>query len=289
MVLTPGPNMIYLISRSITQGRRRGSFARRRRARVRVLHAVRGVRHHGAVVRRTFAYDALRFAGAAYLLWLAWQAIKPGGRSPFQVREAAGRWPAQAVRDGACHQLAQPEDRDALSGAAAAIHRSRSGQRAHAVAWRSGAMQIAISVSVNAMIALAAGSIALFLGTRPMLAAAAALADGHGAGGTGGEDGVRGERRSRCMAVLPRSSPARSCQEDDGSSATTASIQLRFHAALGRRAGHQRVVPALDTGKILQLHLVARVAPGPAEDGEIGDRQRARDEVAAARRRSSTP
>ena len=35
-----------------------------------------------------YAYDALRFAGAAYLLWLAWQAVKPGGRSPFQVQEA---------------------------------------------------------------------------------------------------------------------------------------------------------------------------------------------------------
>ena len=33
-----------------------------------------------------YAYDALRFAGAAYLLYLAWQAVKPGGRSPFQVR-----------------------------------------------------------------------------------------------------------------------------------------------------------------------------------------------------------
>ena len=34
-----------------------------------------------------FAYDALRLAGAAYLLWLAWQALKPGGRSPFQIRK----------------------------------------------------------------------------------------------------------------------------------------------------------------------------------------------------------
>ena len=35
-----------------------------------------------------YAYDALRFAGAAYLLWLAWQTLKPNGRSPFQVQEA---------------------------------------------------------------------------------------------------------------------------------------------------------------------------------------------------------
>ena len=46
-----------------------------------------------------------------------------------------------------------------------------------------GAIQIVISVSVNAMIALAAGSIARFLGTRPSWLLAAALADGHRAGG----------------------------------------------------------------------------------------------------------
>ena len=26
-----------------------------------------------------YAYDALRFAGAGYLLYLAWQAVRPGG------------------------------------------------------------------------------------------------------------------------------------------------------------------------------------------------------------------
>ena len=46
-----------------------------------------------------YAYDALRFAGAAYLLWLAWQALRPGGQSPFRVHQlpADGR---QAVRHG---------------------------------------------------------------------------------------------------------------------------------------------------------------------------------------------
>lgn len=36
-----------------------------------------------------YAYDALRLAGAAYLLYLAWQAVKPGGRSAFQVQQLA--------------------------------------------------------------------------------------------------------------------------------------------------------------------------------------------------------
>ena len=53
-----------------------------------------------------------------------------------------------------------------------------------------GSIQIAISVSVNAMIALAAGSIALFLGTRPTWLIGAALADGHRARRAGGADGA---------------------------------------------------------------------------------------------------
>ena len=167
MVLTPGPNMIYLISRSITQGPAPAlsrSAASRSGFVFYMLCAAFGIT--ALLFAVPYAYDALRLAGAAYLLWLAWQALKPGGRSPFQVKKLAGRRSAQIVRDGLCHQPAQSEDRDAVSGAAAAVHRSAQGS----VLTQSlalGSIQIAISVSVNAMIALAAGSIALFLGTRP--------------------------------------------------------------------------------------------------------------------------
>ncbi|MFX7152006.1 LysE family transporter, partial [Acinetobacter baumannii] len=34
-----------------------------------------------------YAYDALRISGVVYLLYLAWQAVKPGGRSVFAVRD----------------------------------------------------------------------------------------------------------------------------------------------------------------------------------------------------------
>ena len=115
-----------------------------------------------------YAYDALRFAGAAYLLWLAWQAVKPGGRSPFQVKKLKVDSPRKLFAMGLAHQSAQSEDRDALSGAAAAVHRSQRGQRARCSRWRSARSRSSISVSVNAMIAFAAGSIALFLGARPV-------------------------------------------------------------------------------------------------------------------------
>ncbi len=193
MVLTPGPNMIYLISRSITQGTRRPGSCRsaasrsgscstccaRRSASPALLFAV------------PYAYDALRFAGAAYLLWLAWQALKPGGRSPFQVSEAARSTArANCSRWGCVTNLLNPK----IAMLYLALLPQFIDPTAGSVLTQSlalGAIQIVISVSVNAMIALAAGSIALFLGTRPTLAAGAALADGHGAGGACGEDGVR--------------------------------------------------------------------------------------------------
>jgi threonine/homoserine/homoserine lactone efflux protein len=49
MVLTPGPNMIYLISRSIIQGRVAGLISLGGVAWICVLHGVRGVRPHALV------------------------------------------------------------------------------------------------------------------------------------------------------------------------------------------------------------------------------------------------
>src|SRR6185312_5365202 len=88
MVLTPGPNMIYLISRSITQGWGAGLISLGGVALGFVFYMLCAAFGITALVFAVpYAYDALRFAGAAYLLWLAWQAVKPGGQSPFQVKK----------------------------------------------------------------------------------------------------------------------------------------------------------------------------------------------------------
>ncbi|EXF96077.1 lysine transporter LysE [Pseudomonas fluorescens HK44] len=88
MVLTPGPNMIYLISRSICQGRRAGITS--------LLGVVAGFFVHlfaaAAGLTAVFlavpmAYEVLKWAGALYLGWLAWQALKPGARSPFEAQQ----------------------------------------------------------------------------------------------------------------------------------------------------------------------------------------------------------
>src|ERR1700736_4754998 len=87
MVLTPGPNMIYLISRSITQGPAAGIVSLGGVALGFVFYMLAAAFGITALLFAVpFAYDVLRLAGAVYLLHLAWQALKPGGRSAFQVR-----------------------------------------------------------------------------------------------------------------------------------------------------------------------------------------------------------
>jgi len=114
-----------------------------------------------------YAYDALRIAGALYLLWLAWQVIKPNGRSPFQVRELPADSPQKLLAMGFVTNLLNPK----IAMLYLALLPQFIDPAAGSVLGQSvvlGAIQIAISVSVNAMIALTAGSITGFLAQRPM-------------------------------------------------------------------------------------------------------------------------
>jgi threonine/homoserine/homoserine lactone efflux protein len=95
MVLTPGPNMVYLISRSICQGHAAGFISLGGVALGFVFYMLCAAFGITAIVMAVpYAYDALRFGGALYLLYLAWQAVKPGGRSPFQVKDLPKDTPA---------------------------------------------------------------------------------------------------------------------------------------------------------------------------------------------------
>jgi threonine/homoserine/homoserine lactone efflux protein len=167
MVLTPGPNMIYLISRSITQGRIAGLISLGGVALgfvVYMLCAAFGIT--ALLFAVPYAYDALRLAGAAYLLWLAWQALKPNGRSPFQLRELPVDSPRKLFAMGFVTNLLNPKIAMLyLALLPQFIDPAQSSVLMQSVVF--GAAQIVISVSVNATIAVAAGSIAAFLGARP--------------------------------------------------------------------------------------------------------------------------
>ena len=82
LALTPGPVWVYLLSRTLAQGRRAGYFS--------LLGVMAGVFVHVllaafglsvVLLALPLAFDAIKLAGCAYLLWLAYTTLRGGGMS----------------------------------------------------------------------------------------------------------------------------------------------------------------------------------------------------------------
>ncbi|AXK86624.1 LysE family translocator [Nocardia farcinica] len=167
MVLTPGPNMMYLVSRTVAQGRRAGlvslggvaaGFA------VYLAAATAGLTAVFALVPGL--YLAVKLAGAAYLLWLAWRALRPGGASVFE--------PADLPADPARRLFTMGLVTNLLNPKIAVMYMALIPQfvvpaRGHL--WLQslslGAVQITVALAVNALIVLGAGTLVAFLTRRP--------------------------------------------------------------------------------------------------------------------------
>ena len=94
LAVTPGPNMLYLVSRSLAQGTAAGmiSLAGCQFGSLAIMIcAAAGIT--AALMAIPYAWDVLRLGGAAYLAFLAWQCVKPGGQPLFAPR-ALPREPA---------------------------------------------------------------------------------------------------------------------------------------------------------------------------------------------------
>lgn len=88
LAITPGPNMIYLISRTLSQGKKAGLIS--------LLGVMVGFLFHILLVSFgltavlftiPYAYTILKWTGALYLVYLAFQAVKPNGRNIFDVEQ----------------------------------------------------------------------------------------------------------------------------------------------------------------------------------------------------------
>ncbi len=167
LVLTPGPNMVYLVSRSISQGRRAGLISLLGVAvgfLIYLIAATAGIATLFALVPAV--YTAIKLAGAAYLLWLAWKALRPGGDSVFAPKTLPPDPGRRLFAMGLLTNLLNPK--------IAILYVSLLPQfvdptRGH-VATQSltlGITQIIVALTVNTMIVLTAGTIATYLSQRP--------------------------------------------------------------------------------------------------------------------------
>jgi threonine/homoserine/homoserine lactone efflux protein len=167
LVLTPGPNMIYLISRSICQGCKAGLIS--------LLGVVCGFFVHmfaaaagvtALFMAVPFAFEALKWAGAAYLLYLAWQSVKPGARNIFEPQTLPHDSSIKLVSMGFFTSLLNPKVAMFYLSIFPQFVRPEHGSIfGQSVAL--GLTQIAISFTVNASIVMSAAAIASWFAHNP--------------------------------------------------------------------------------------------------------------------------
>ena len=111
LVLTPGPNLLYLISRTLCQGRTAGLISLAGTTTGFLFYAIGAAVGISAVfVAIPVLYDALRYAGAVYLLWLAWDSVRPHGNGGlFARRDLPPAAPATLYRTGVLTSILNPK------------------------------------------------------------------------------------------------------------------------------------------------------------------------------------
>lgn len=167
LALTPGPNMLYLVSRALAQGTpaamvsligcQAGSL-------VIALLAAAGIT--AALLAVPFAWDALRLAGAAYLLWLAWQSLRPNGQPLFAPRAMPRESTARLMAIGLGTALLNPKVALFYMAVLPPFIVPERGDTFTQAALL-GAVQITVCTVSDAVIVLGAGGVARFLSGRP--------------------------------------------------------------------------------------------------------------------------
>jgi threonine/homoserine/homoserine lactone efflux protein len=88
LAIAPGPDVIYVLTRAISQGRKAGLAAALGFASGCVFHTVLAAAGVAALIRSSeLAFDLVRYAGAAYLVWIGIQALRH--RSAFSIEGAS--------------------------------------------------------------------------------------------------------------------------------------------------------------------------------------------------------
>ncbi|RQS19148.1 LysE family translocator [Burkholderia sp. Bp8992] len=185
LAVTPGPNMVYVMSRSIAQGRTAGLIS--------LAGVMIGYLFYmfGAAFGITtlfmsvpYAGSALGAVGAVYLLYLAWQAVRPGGRSPFEVQALPNEQPMRLLAMGATTSVLNPK----LAMLFVSLLPQFIDYRQGSVFGQSlflGSLLIAAFASANGLVAICSSSIAKLLHGRPTLLLAQRWAMGAVLGGLG--------------------------------------------------------------------------------------------------------
>ncbi|MGZ2748670.1 LysE family translocator [Burkholderia stagnalis] len=169
LAVTPGPNMVYVMSRSIAQGRSAGLIS--------LAGVMLGYLFYmfGAAFGITalflsvpYAASVLGAGGAVYLFHLAWQAVKPGGRSPLEVRELRREQPRRLFAMGAATSLLNPKLAMIFLSILPQFINAQDGSVLRQSLMLGASLIVAFAL-VNGFVAVCSGGMATFLARRPGL------------------------------------------------------------------------------------------------------------------------
>ncbi|REC61948.1 LysE family translocator [Chryseobacterium pennae] len=168
LVISPGPNMIYLISKSITQGKKSGFIS--------LMGVVCGFMFHiimvsfgltAVLLAVPLAYTVLKTIGTVYLLYLAYQAIKPKSKNIFEIDQ-------NGTHDGPKKLFTIGFLTNVLNPKVAVFYLSFFPQfikpEYGSILTQSlelGVVQVLVSFTVNFLIVLTAARVALFFNNNP--------------------------------------------------------------------------------------------------------------------------
>ncbi len=165
LAATPGPNLLYLVSRTLVQGRAAGFVSLAGTETGLAFHVVAAALGLSALLATVpAAFEAIRWAGAAYLAWLAWQTWRaaPKTADPTPARAPVAR----LYRDGALTGILNPK----VALFQLALFPQFVDPVAGSVLAQSlvlGATQLVIVAAFDALCVLAASGVRGFFGAHP--------------------------------------------------------------------------------------------------------------------------
>lgn len=169
LVISPGPNMIYLISKSITQGKKSGFIS--------LAGVVCGFLFHiimvsfgltAVLLAVPLAYTVLKTLGTIYLLYLAYQAIKPQSKNIFDVdKNVAHDSPKKLFTIGFLTNVLNPKVAVFYLSFFPQFIKPEYGS-IFTQSLELGIIQVLISFSINFIIVLTAAKVAVFFSNNPV-------------------------------------------------------------------------------------------------------------------------
>ena len=171
LAATPGPNMLYIVTRSLAQGTTAGLISLigcQFGSLLIMVLATLGIT--AALFAVPYAYDALRLGGAAYLGFLAWQCLRPGAQPLFAPRALPPEPPAKLFTVGFLTAALNPKV--ALFYVAVLPPFIDPAGDVLLQGLALGATQILVCLAFDALLVWGAGGAARFLATRPLWLAA---------------------------------------------------------------------------------------------------------------------